>query len=289
MDDWNEIRTAAMVARVQTISAAADRLGVHRATVTRHVDALETALGAKLFQRHARGFTPTELGRALLRIADATETQFGELVRLARGAKADLQGEIVVTCLDVLVPYILPHLRGFQRAHTGMSVRMVSSDRKLKLEYGEADMAFRLGLKPSHPDNVVLEAGTIAVGLFATQDYIDTRGMPDIGGDLTDHRFVGVDRSAPNTPYLEWLRNAVPHSTIGFRTNSVWAMWEAVEAGLGVGFHPVAKAREAGLIAVGVPRPDWHETIWAVTHMDLHRTAKVQALVRILKGNGRPS
>ncbi len=76
MENWNEIRTAAQVARSGTISAAADVLGVHRATVNRHIDALESALGAKLFQRHARGFTPTELGRELLRVADATGEQF---------------------------------------------------------------------------------------------------------------------------------------------------------------------------------------------------------------------
>ena len=200
-----------------------------------------------------------------------------------------MQGEIVVTCLDVLVPYILPYLASFQSAHPGMTCHMVSSDRKLKLEYGEADMAFRLGLKPSHPDNVVLDAGTIAIGLFATQDYIDAHGMPDLGGGWTGHRFVGADASAPTTPYLEWQRDTVPKSAIGFRTNSVLAMWEAVRAGLGIGFHPTGTAEDAGLVSVHAPEPDWHETIWAVTHMDLHRTAKVQALVRILKANRRSS
>ncbi|MBV6657319.1 MAG: LysR family transcriptional regulator [Devosiaceae bacterium] len=283
MENWNEIRTAAAVARLETISAAALALGVHRATVTRHIDTLEQALGAKLFQRHARGFTPTELGQELLRIAAATETQFGELARLARGSEAQLSGEIVVTSLDVLVPSILPRLAQFQREHPDMALHLISSDRKLKLEYGEADMAFRIGPKPGHPDNVVLVIGAIEIGVFAAPSYIERHGAPMGFDDLSGHQVIGTDASAPNTPYLQWLRDEVPSSAISFRTNSVLTMWEAVAAGLGVGFHPVESADAKGLVSVGQPRADWHETIWAVTHVDLHRTAKVQAFVKAIK------
>lgn len=286
MENWNEIRTAAAVARLQTISAAAQELGVHRATVTRHVDTLEAALGTKLFQRHARGFTPTELGQELLRIADATETQFGELVRLARGSEAQLSGEIVVTSLDVLVPYILPKLAAFQLEHPDTHVRMISSDRKLKLEYGEADMAFRIGMKPSHPDNVVLDIGDVEMGLFAAKRYIARWGLPAGFEDLARHRFVGVDATAPNTPYTQWLKEQVPASAVRFRANSVLTMWEAVAAGLGVGFSPILSEQSKDLVSIGEPRTEWNEKIWAVTHVDLHRTAKVQALVKSLKGTG---
>ena len=67
MDNWDEVRTAYQVARMGTVSGAADVLGVHHATVIRHIDALEIRLGAKLFQRHARGYTATEAGTDLLR------------------------------------------------------------------------------------------------------------------------------------------------------------------------------------------------------------------------------
>ena len=46
MDRWNEVRTAFAVARLGTVSAAAQELGLHRATVIRHIDALEESLGA---------------------------------------------------------------------------------------------------------------------------------------------------------------------------------------------------------------------------------------------------
>ena len=79
MDNWDEIRTAYNVARIGTVSGAAEVLGVHHATVIRHIDALEGRLGVKLFQRHARGYTPTEAGQDLLRVAQATDDQFAQL------------------------------------------------------------------------------------------------------------------------------------------------------------------------------------------------------------------
>ncbi|MGA1181477.1 MAG: helix-turn-helix domain-containing protein, partial [Marivivens sp.] len=49
MEHWDEIRTAYQVAKQGKVSGAADVLGVHHATVIRHIDALEARLGAKLF------------------------------------------------------------------------------------------------------------------------------------------------------------------------------------------------------------------------------------------------
>lgn len=72
MDNWDEVRTAYQVARMGTVSGAAEVLGVHHATVIRHIDAIEARLAVKLFQRHARGYTPTEAGQDLLRVAQAT-------------------------------------------------------------------------------------------------------------------------------------------------------------------------------------------------------------------------
>jgi len=74
MENWDEVRTAYQVARMGTVSGAAEVLGVHHATVIRHIDAIEARLGVKLFQRHARGYTPTEAGLDLLRVAQTPRT-----------------------------------------------------------------------------------------------------------------------------------------------------------------------------------------------------------------------
>ncbi|MEO1191039.1 MAG: LysR family transcriptional regulator [Pseudomonadota bacterium] len=270
MNHWDEIRTAAAVARLGTISAAAKVLGVHRATVTRHIDTLEAALGATLFQRHARGFSPTELGCDLLRIADATDAQFGALFRLARGGGGGtLTGLFTITCLDVLVATVLPIITAFQAEHRALRVHLVSSDRVLKLEYGEADIAFRIGPKPDHPDNVVLPLQRLPVGLY--------------GPTADAERFAGPGQLAPATPYFAWMRDSIAPEQICLTSDSIAALWAAVQSGSLAGFLPRVMAEAAGLVELAPAQEEWHEQIWAVTHVDLHRSAKVQAFVQTMK------
>ena len=86
--NWDEIRTAFQVARLGTVSGAADVLGVHHATVIRHIDALEKRLGSKLFQRHARGMVRRQ-GRVELQAAgDHGAGRRGAQLQLLSGVKA---------------------------------------------------------------------------------------------------------------------------------------------------------------------------------------------------------
>ena len=117
MDNWDEVRTAYQVARMGTVSGAAEVLGVHHATVIRHIDALEGRLGIKLFQRHARGYTPTEAGEDLLRVAQATDEQFQQLAGRIKGGGNDMTGELVITSLAGLAPLLSPALTDFQLEH----------------------------------------------------------------------------------------------------------------------------------------------------------------------------
>ena len=80
MENWDEVKSAFKVVEAGTVSGAAKALDVHHATIIRHIDALEARMGVKLFQRHARGYTPTEAGQDLFRVAQATEDQFSQLV-----------------------------------------------------------------------------------------------------------------------------------------------------------------------------------------------------------------
>ena len=85
MDNWDEVKTALHVARIGTVSGAAEVLGVHHATVIRHIDALEERLGVKLFQRHPRGYTATEAGEDLCRVAQTAQDQFAQFARVHAG------------------------------------------------------------------------------------------------------------------------------------------------------------------------------------------------------------
>ena len=110
IDTWDEIRTAYQVARLGTVSGAAEVLGVHHATVIRHIDALEKRLGTRLFQRHARGYTPTEAGQDLLSVAQMTNEHFAQLASRIKGFGETVAGELVVTSIAGVSELLVPAL-----------------------------------------------------------------------------------------------------------------------------------------------------------------------------------
>ncbi|MEM1006533.1 MAG: LysR family transcriptional regulator [Pseudomonadota bacterium] len=284
MDNWDEVRTAYQVARMGTVSGAAEVLGVHHATVIRHIDAIEARLGVKLFQRHARGYTPTEAGDDLLRVAQATEDQFNQLVGRMKGRGDDVSGELVVTSLASLAPLMVPTLSAFQKSHPGLIVRYLTGDRLFRLEYGEAHVAIRAGSAPDQPDNVVQPFINQEMGLYASQDYIARRGKPSELADFGDHVFVGNDDENSRAPFSRWLRANAPAEAISFRCSNNFAVAEAVRAGAGIGFIARWEAnRYSELEEVIDPLPEWSGNLWLVTHVDLHRTTKVQAFLTFLK------
>ncbi|MCX7558615.1 LysR family transcriptional regulator [Sulfitobacter sp. F26204] len=284
MDNWDEIRTAYQVARMGTVSGAADVLGVHHATVIRHIDALEGRLGVKLFQRHARGYTATEAGNDLLRVAQATDDQFSQLAGRIKGRGADVSGELVVTSLVSLAGKIAPILAAFQQKHKEVSVRYLTGDRLFRLEYGEAHVAIRAGVAPEQPDNVVQPLIELPVGAYASKAYVAEYGVIKDQGDYARHRFVGTETRESRAPYYQWMHDNVPDTSITFRCTDPRAVVAAVVAGAGIGF--LSQSTAAGypdLVEIHAPRPEWSAPLWLVTHVDLHRTTKVQALLRFIK------
>lgn len=284
LENWDEIRTAYQVARIGTVSGAADVLGVHHATVIRHIDALEGRLGAKLFQRHSRGYTPTEAGAHLLSVAQATEDQFAQLAARIAGAGEEVSGELIVTSLPTLSALVLPTLQKLIAEHAGLRLRYLTDPRIFRLEYGEAHVAIRAGTRPSEPDNVVQPLTRQQQALYAAPAYAEIHGLPRAEADLAQHRFVGTDVRDSRAPFFQWLSARVLPERIVFRSNDTEAQAHAIRLGVGLGFLPVHVARaEKDLIEVMGPLPEWDAPIWLVTHVDLHRTPKVQAVLRALK------
>lgn len=285
MESWDEIRTAYHVARLGTVSAAAGVLGVHHSTVIRHVDALEARLGIKLFQRHQRGYTPTEAGSELLRVAAATDDQFRQLAGRLMGREEAMEGELVVTALSEVAPLVDPVLVAFRQRHPQVTVVSVTDERVLKLEYGEAHVAVRAGTQPQDPDNVVRRLARMAVAGYAHPAYLDAQGVT--GEDIARHRFIAITGSS-RAPASVWMRGNLPEAAIGFRVSHQLGVLDAVRAGAGIGFLPVWRGRGVpDLVEVLPPRPEWGSDLWLVTHVDLHRSPKVQEFLRLIREAAR--
>lgn len=285
MDRWSFIRTAHHLAKLGTISATAKDLGVHRATVLRHVDALEEELGVKLFQRHARGYIPTEAGEDLMRVASATEDQFLQLFNRLGQRSEPLSGEFIVTSLAPMVSFLLPVLKAFQELHPAIQLRYLVSETLYRLEYGEAHVAVRAGPKPDLPDNVVVPLGAFQVSLYAHADYIAQHGHPARPEQLVGHKFISFAELRPKVPVHKWILNHVREKDIALKTNEALAINEALLGAVGIGFmfrHEAEKHSQ--LVELFPPLKEWEVQHWLVTHGDLHRSAKVQAFLEVVRG-----
>ena len=286
MDKWNELRTAYWVAELGTVTAAADRLSIHRATVVRHVEALEAEMGGKLFQRHRRGYTLTETGQDLLRVVGAAMEQFEQLAGRTRGRSTSVTGELVITSVNVIAPLLVPALRSFLDEYPDTTIRYEVSARVYELAYGEAHVAIRSGgggSGPNHPDNVVRPFITLRSALYAHRRYIAEHGMPGSVEEYDQHRFVADAMPQSVGPTARWLRALAPRAEIGFASRDGHLNGRAILDGLGIGFLPTSIGQaHPDLVEVHPTIEAWDVPFWLVTHVDLHWTAKVQAILRHL-------
>lgn len=284
MENWDEIRTAFQVARLGTVSGAAEVLGVHHATVIRHIDALEKRLGVKLFQRHARGYTPTESGRDLLAVAQTTEEQFAHLVSRIKGQGETVSGELVVTSIAGIPDLLTPVIVAFQEKFPDVRVRFLTDMRVFRLDYGEAHVAIRAGNGPEEPDNVVQPLTRMKASLYASRSYVERHGHPASEAEFPGHRFVCTDAEVTRAPFHRWLRATVHPDQIAYAATEPAALEQAVRQGAGIGFMMSFRAAEdPDLIEILPARPEWESPLRIVTHVDLHRTRKVQAFLTHLK------
>ncbi|AGT10381.1 LysR family transcriptional regulator [Paracoccus aminophilus] len=279
---WTEIRTAAQVARLGRVSAAAEALGMHHSTAIRHIDALEDALKTKLFQRHARGYTPTEAGEELLRTSNMVIDQLSQMLDRIESSREEVTGQLIVTAIPIMDQLVLPIIKDYQAEHTAVQVLYHADVRTFHLAYGEAHVAFRAGAEPDHPDNVVTPLLDYRLGLYASQSYIRQHGRPETLADLAQHRFVISELGEVRAPFHRWLLERVPEDRITLRTSQSYSAYFAVFTGLGIGFLHPATAPE-GMVELFPDQdiPEWATKIWLVTHVDLHRSIKVRNFTRL--------
>lgn len=284
MDKWTELRTAYYVARLGTVSAAADALELHRATVNRHIDALEDEIGGKIFIRHARGYTLTEVGQDVLRVAQKAEELIEDLAGRVQGTSGQIEGEIKLTLLAPFAGLLMGAIDRFRAENPQCVVRIDVGEDLARLEYGEAHIALRAGPKPEHPDYVVTHFGDIGFNLYAHDSYLVRKGAPNAIDGFEDHVFVLPDFPHDRLPFGDWTKDNIRPEMLALSSRDIGVIAEAICAGLGVGFMTDAEAQKhSDLRAVLPARPDWNVTGWIVTHVDLHRTEKVQAMLSCIK------
>ncbi len=189
--DPNDLLIFARVAELGSFSRAADRLGLPKSTVSRHIAGLETQLGERLLQRTTRRQQLTELGQQLLEHARHVALE-GEAVALLREQRqAAPSGRLRVSMpSDFANLFLGDMLAAFVALHPAITLELDLSPRRVDLLAEGIDVAVRIG---SLPDDAWLAARRLTVfsnGLYAAPDYLAERGEPAHPDELLRHQAV---------------------------------------------------------------------------------------------------
>lgn len=280
MFDWNDLSAFLAVARCGSTLAAARQLGVNQTTIARRTAALETALGAQLFERRADGYRLTEQGRALIARAEAIEREATGIVSLAETWRRTATGTVRLTTTDTMLALVVaPAVRDIQAAHPGLAIELIADDRLLDLMRGEADVAIRAGAPPQADGLVRLRLPDTVWGLYCSADYAERHGLPERIEDLGLHRLVLGDRAIARLGGLRWLAEAAPDAEVAIRCNTVPNLVAAVRSGLGISALPAIAAAAHGLLRCLPNVAEFRGELWLLYPETLRNAAHIRLFV----------
>ncbi|KWO79806.1 LysR family transcriptional regulator [Burkholderia ubonensis] len=277
---WDDIRYFLAVMRGGSLSAAARALRVQHSTVARRIDALEHALGIRLFDRLPRGWPPTDEGLHLAAHAARLEADAHAFARAAQGA-SDLDGIVRVSASPVFASHFLaPRLARAQRAWPRLRIDLIGEMHAANLYAREADLAVRLS-RPQEPGLAARRLGTMRFALCATPDC--AAAPPDTW------QFLGYDDALAQTPQQQWLERFAAGRRFAFVANDLATLHRACLAGAGIALLPrflvygslesTASPPPASLVELtSAPRCDIEREIWLVVHPDVRRSPRVQTV-----------
>jgi DNA-binding transcriptional LysR family regulator len=281
MFDWNDVRHFLAVARTGSTLGAARELGVNQTTCARRIEALEAAVGQRLFDRTQTGRALTEAGLQLLPCAEEMEKAARQFGDAAASHNRGLSGSIRLTTNEVLANvWLTPALADFRLRYPQIGVELITADRFFDLTRGEADIAIRATGRPNDPGCVIRKLISVPWAIYCSQAYVERRGMPTGVGDLNNHVLVGGIAELENFPSLQWLYEQAPRAEIHTRSNSLMNLYYSVKAGLGVGPLPITMGDpELTLVRCTDDIPDLEAAAWLIVPERLRDVPRVRAFM----------
>jgi DNA-binding transcriptional LysR family regulator len=277
---WDDLRFVLAIGRSGNLAAAATALSVNHSTMFRRLNAVEAAIGAKLFERLASGYRATEAGQRLIEAAERMEAEALSLDRDLTGRDTRLSGQLRVTCSETLgLKGLIPLIRAFRDKHPGIVVELSVDNRQVDMARREADVAIR-ATRPAEGDLFGRKIADVQWSFFAATTYLKRRGTPRRLADLGSHDLIGFADTAPQTKAGAWLSRQVPRTTFGFRASGFVSQYVAARAGLGIALLPVyLAADDKDLMPVLGRLSDLVTEMWIVTHRSLKDTARVRSFM----------
>lgn len=243
------------VVEAGSLSAAARRLGMPLATVSRRVSDLEDHLKTRLFSRAGRKLALTDSGQIYLASCKRILEQVDDAERVAAGEYLTPRGDLVITAPVVFGRlHILPIVVAFLQAFPEIDIKLALVDRVTNLLGGHLDLALRIG---NLPDSglIATRVGTIRRVLCASPTYLLDIGTPAMPEDLSRHTLITFEGMAA-APSRAWSFQRAENDVVipihpRLSVTTAEAAIDAAAAGLGIArvlSYQITEHQKAGTI-----------------------------------------
>jgi DNA-binding transcriptional LysR family regulator len=272
------------IAALGSLSAAARERDIPVSQVTRSLNRLEAACGARLMHRTTHGLSLTDEGDTLLAHGQdmlQTADVLGAELQVRKGQPS---GWVRVgVSASVAEAVIAPSLPGLYALHPLLHIDIVVDDRLADMARDGIDIAIRTG--DVHSDTVVARPlGKASRTLYASPGYLAQHGTPQTPDELMGHHLIGNSK-APSMNLWQRQDSPTPWTVKGQSlTDNSAIMLTLVRHGVGI-------ARLLDIVA----RP-WVQTgelvpllrdnfdvsdisVYAVMLPERHRLPKIRACV----------
>jgi DNA-binding transcriptional LysR family regulator len=277
--DWNDLHLAVVLAETRTLSAAARKLGVNQSTASRRLAALEASVGAALFLRSAQGYIATAAGERLLTRVRELATQIEGLERSVAIAENEVRGVVRVALTEISASQLLEHTIGaLAERYPELVVELVVSYGRADLSRGEADIAVRM-VPPETADLSRKKLGSMQFGLYASREYLATRGAPKHRDDLRRFDVIVGCRDVASGPEARWLGDDLRGGRAAVRVSSMRVIARACAEGHGLAVlsNMTASVEEKLALVHEIPEIPARD-VWLVSHRDTSSVARVRAV-----------
>lgn len=269
---WDDFRFVKTVADRQSLTGAAEALGIDHSTAFRRLGAIEKALDARLFERGRNGYMPTAAGRAMIEAATRIEADVATFSRSLVGSSEEVAGDLRVTAPTGLADQLLmPILAEFMRLHPAIRLDLILSGEALNLSRRDADVALRVSRGPDE----TLFGRRLASVSWAVYGRTDRTY-----GELAEEDWIGLADSVAGGLFSRFLKDRTRRERVVLRLNEVTALRVAVSSGIGIGPLPCYEGdADPALRRLTGLEPELQSDFWVLTHQDLRRSARVRAFM----------
>lgn len=283
LNNWSDIQYVIATAKLGSYNSAALALATNQSTVGRRVARFEAYLGTKIFERHATGMRLTIAGKILYDKAMTMEEAATDIESTLLGFDSRPSGTVRVFATEgVGNLWLVPALADFCRAHSGVSIDLVTDRGGADPFSLEADLAVFIE-RPKNPRLVASKIVKVEHSLFMSASYEERFGRPSTLDDLSQHQFVDYAPYRVCTDLDWWTKNVLAFHRIPFRADSASVYLASIRSGMGIGMLPNFYKRAApDLIALPLPAVCFLN-LWLVSRPIANKSHRTKVLLRFLR------